>query len=216
MKLFFFEEYRIEKTINDGLDEYTIKHGERVAEYTSILYKLAIEKNLYVGRLSKEELAYIKRGVKYHDVGKKYISNEILNKKGKLTFEEYGKIKKHVEYGIEIVDEIFEMYNVKKEKKVYFEVVMKAILEHHERYDGTGYPRGLRGKEISSIGQMCALCDYYDALTSHRAYKLAFTHDEAIANIIEEEGKMFNPELVKLFVENQKVFQNQLKLYHVG
>jgi len=114
--------------------------------------------------LSDEELRNLYISAFYHDIGKRFISNEILYKKGKLTEEEFEVVKNHPKYSFEILSN----YNY---NNLFNKDVLRAVREHHERIDGKGYPFGLTGNEISYISKIISICDSYEAMTSDRCYQ---------------------------------------------
>ena len=202
---------KVKKNINldqlyQSLSPDLLTHCENVANYVSILYHLALEAGLFQDELSNKELYYIKQAVIYHDIGKKMIPTEILNKKGTLTDLERKCIEKHVTLGEDIL-ELTEIHFLGEQgNDKFYSVAKKAISQHHERYDGKGYPRGLKGKEISVIGRMCCLCDFYDALTSKRIYRKEMKVKQVVQMIENEKERMFDPQLVELFIRNINQF----------
>lgn len=132
-----------------------------------------------------------------HDIGKMGIPDSILLKPGKLTFEEFEIMKKHTTYGVNALksegDEITSLSFIRTASEI--------IGTHHEKYDGSGYPKGLKGKDIPFCGRLMAIIDVYDALVSVRVYKPSFTHEEALDIIVAEKGKHFDPGIVDAFFE---------------
>ncbi len=124
-----------------------------------------------------------------HDIGKIGIDENILNKNGKLTFEEFNEIKKHSEIGFRILSSVSE-----------FSELAKYILQHHEKYDGTGYPHGLAGKNISLQGRIMAVADAYDAMTSDRSYRKGMSHSQAVAELKRCSSTQFDEEIVNIFI----------------
>ena len=122
------------------------------------------------------DLKHFCSGILLHDIGKTRISTDILNKKGKLTKEEFEEIKKHPEMGVEILKETGSAFT-----EEYF-----ITLQHHENYDGTGYPHGLKGDEILRCGKIARIIDVYGALTTNRPYAVAI---RPFAALVEDEGK---------------------------
>lgn len=184
----------LEETENDVLnileryDEYTKGHSQNVAR---ICKKLAIE-------MKYKEYAIVDvylTGL-LHDIGKTFISEEILNKRGPLTDEEYEIIKKHPITGYDILNKTCEL-----------EKIAKYVLHHHERYDGRGYPSGLECNEIPLVSSIVAVADAYDAMTTDRAYRRKFTKEFSVNEIINNSGKQFNPVVVKAFM---KIHENNL------
>ncbi|MCK9443366.1 MAG: HD domain-containing phosphohydrolase [Tissierellaceae bacterium] len=125
-----------------------------------------------------------------HDIGKIAISEAILDKPGKLTKEEWEEMKKHPEIGYRILSTVNEMGQI-----------AEYILYHHERYDGFGYPKGLKGEEIPFISRIITIADAYDAMAADRPYRKALTHEEIIREFIDHAGSQFDPYLTKVFVE---------------
>lgn len=128
-----------------------------------------------------------------HDVGKIGIPDRVLNKPGKLDAEEWSIMQTHARMGFELLN--------KSEKRI---LKLGAIIahEHHERWDGQGYPRGLAGEQIHIAGRIVALADVLDALVSHRCYKEAWNFDNALDYVREQAGKQFDPDLVRLLLQH--------------
>lgn len=124
-----------------------------------------------------------------HDIGKIKIPSEIINKKGKLTEEEFNALKLHTQYGKEIIEKY----------KTFSDNVLKGIYEHHEKYDGTGYPLGLKGKEISEFARIISICDVFTAVSANRSYRKRFTPNEAYELILSGSGSSFDPDIVQKF-----------------
>ncbi len=169
--------------IIDSKDHYTAGHSERVSHFASHLAEAC---NLSRGEI--ERIAYIAR---LHDLGKVNIPQEILTKPGELTETEFAEVKKHPGWGAELIRGMDKIYNDRD---------YRAILDHHERYDGTGYPSGRKGNDISLWGRILAVCDAYDAMTSERVYRAAMTQDAAREELERNAGTQFDPRLVQLFV----------------
>ncbi len=131
-----------------------------------------------------------------HDVGKISIDDVILKKPGKLNEQEYAEMKKHAHIGEQIIEKIETL--AKESDFLNYAKIFAA--SHHERWDGNGYPRGLKENEIPLLGRIMAIADVYDALTSVRPYKNAFSHEEAVRIISEGRGTQFDPALVDIFI----------------
>jgi putative two-component system response regulator len=142
-------------------------------------------------------------------VGKIAISDAILKKPGKLTFEEFEEMKKHVTVGVEAVEKIME----KTQEHAFLRHAKIIAGTHHEKWDGTGYPAGLKGKEIPLEGRLMAIADVYDALISARPYKDPLTPAEAEAIIREGRGKHFDPVLTDMFQQLTDGFAEIAKRY---
>jgi putative nucleotidyltransferase with HDIG domain len=150
-------------------DEYTEEHTRRVA-----LRAVQVGEELGLSPVRLRELA---TGAIVHDIGKLAVPDAVLKKPGKLTAEEFDAVKRHSENGYRTLKELG-----------FRESIRRLVLDHHERLDGTGYPRGLGGPAISLDARILGVCDVYDALISNRVYRSAFTHDQAIAILHEEAG----------------------------
>jgi HD-GYP domain-containing protein (c-di-GMP phosphodiesterase class II) len=147
--------------------------------------------------LTKEYCSNTAMAAAMHDIGKIKIPDSILNKPGRLTEEEYAIMKKHSAYGAEIIQKT--MNDV--EERDYITIAYNIARYHHERYDGKGYPDGLKGEDIPLEARIMALADVYDALISERVYKKAFSEEKAREIILEGSGTQFDPNLVPLFLE---------------
>ncbi len=162
-------------------DDYTYSHSVNVAVLSIII-------GVTMG-LGRKELTKLGLGALLHDIGKVFIDKDIVNKPGKLTDEEFSSMKMHSKLGYDYVRDRFQL-----PVKSYV-----AVLDHHERYDGSGYPNSKKGDEISDFGKMIALADVYDALTSERPYRKALPPSEAMEYIMGNSQVHFDPELVKVF-----------------
>ncbi|MEG1482885.1 MAG: HD-GYP domain-containing protein [Cetobacterium sp.] len=138
--------------------------------------------------INNKELKQLSISALYHDIGKTKISSKILDKPGKLSNIEMDIMKYHPRFGAEIV----------KTKGLELSIV-EAILYHHENFDGSGYPKGIKGSEIPLYARIIAIADAYDAMTNNRPYSLAKTHEQAIKEIKSCSGTQFDPQLVKVF-----------------
>ena len=156
-------------------------------------------------KLSWADCSLIETASSLHDVGKAYIDTDILNKPGKLTKEEFEKVKLHTVLGEQMLDGI----TAYKDEKL-LKIAKEICRWHHERYDGSGYPDGLKGDEIPISAQLVSVADVYDALVSKRAYKDAYSHDEAVHMILNGECGSFNPLLLECFKEISEKIRSQL------
>lgn len=135
-----------------------------------------------------------------HDIGKVGIPDNILLKPGKLTFEEFEKMKMHTTYGVDAL----KANENGNQSLSFIRTASEIIASHHEKFDGTGYPLGLKGKDIPLSGRLMAIIDVYDALVHVRVYKPAITHREAMDIIAAERGRHFDPDIVDAFFEIEK------------
>ncbi len=165
-----------------GYDEYTFVHSINVC-----ILCLALGRHL---NLERESLEKIGIGALLHDVGKMKIPGSILRKPGKLTEAEFAEIKKHPIYSVDVLEKT---EGLAQESKL-------IALQHHERYSGHGYPLGLQGEQIGQFGQMAAIADVYDALTTNRCYKRATTPYEALQQMYLSAKRDFNPLLLERFI----------------
>jgi len=149
-------------------------------------------------------------GVILHDIGKIGISDSILLKKAGLTDEEYETMKAHVSIGKEVMQKVIEEF---KSNQSFFIVARNICEYHHEKYDGTGYLRGLKEEEIPLEARIFALCDAYDAIRSERPYKGPLPHKEAVLRISSDSGKHFDPVVVDAFLRCEKEFEKVSKSF---
>jgi putative nucleotidyltransferase with HDIG domain len=160
----------------DARDGYTHRHSERVATLTS---QLARELGL-----SEEERETAELSALLHDVGKIAVPDSILNKPGKLTPEEFAEMRKHPVHGARILENI---------QSATVKAVLPGVQYHHEKWDGSGYPEGLKGESIPFLGRLLGVADFYDALTSARAYRGAMSPEDTIALVSKGSGTHFDP-----------------------
>ncbi len=166
-------------------DPETASHIARVAHYSQILAKKY--------GLNKEEQEIIFYASPFHDLGKIGIEDKVLLKAGKLTSDEFEIMKTHPQIGYDIL---------KDSKSKFLKAGSIIALSHHEKYDGTGYPKGLKADEIPIYGRIVAISDVFDALTSDRPYKSPWSFNEALEFVKKEKAKHFDPKLVDIFIEN--------------
>lgn len=165
----------------DAKDHYTFSHSENVAYYARELARAY--------GMNEEGLKIIYEAGLLHDIGKIGIEESVLNKPGRLTPEEYEKVKSHVELSIGIIRHLPSL-----------DYVIPAVIGHHERYDGKGYPRGIKGEEIPLMARILCVADSFDAMVTVRSYKPGIEVEDALRNLEEESGRQFDPRLVPVFV----------------
>jgi HD-GYP domain-containing protein (c-di-GMP phosphodiesterase class II) len=188
-------------------DGETSNHLCRVRLLTGILlHYLKIQKK-YRGYLSNTYIKDMKLASTLHDIGKIGISDTILLKPGKLTDQEYEKMKEHSIIGYKLLKEA----KSKVEDQSFYDLAIEMIRHHHERWDGTGYPDSLKGEEIPLSARIMAIADVYDALTSERSYKKAFSHSMAVSIISDARGTIFDPEITDIFIEHNKEIEEKIK-----
>ena len=177
-------------------DEETGQHVERVQKYLEVLLVAMGQTELYADTIASWDIEALLKSTPLHDVGKIKIPDDILLKKARLNDEEYAIMKLHASYGKVALESLQE----KVPNQTFLEYAKTLAYFHHEKWDGTGYPEGLRGEEIPLQARMMALADVYDALVSERPYKKAFSHEEAIGIISQGRGTQFDPNLADLFI----------------
>lgn len=184
------------------------QHVRRIREYSLCLGKSVME--LYPEYLlTPKKLDQISWASSLHDIGKIAIPESIILKSGKLTPDEFELIKSHTTKGAEIIAQAVQL----NDKEIY-DYAYDIARHHHEKYDGKGYPDGLKGDEISIASQIVSLVDIYDALTSKRVYKAAYEPDKAYQMIINGHSGTFSPKLLKAFTEVKAEFERLLVMYH--
>ncbi len=189
-------------------DHTTGGHIMRTSKYLKALMQKLIDDSPYSKELSEIDMNMYVHAAQMHDVGKISISDQILLKQGKLTDEEYDIMKQHTYFGWDIIKS-----SVQDVRHFPFlETAAMFALSHHEKWNGTGYPKGLKELEIPICGRMLAIADAYDAIISKRPYKEARKHKEAVEIIIKDSGTHFDPVMVKAFVDVEKEFEEISKI----
>ena len=181
----YLEFLKVLMYILESKEPYTSGHSERVCYYSDI-----IAQDLHFPMEQKEELQI---ATLLHDIGKIGINDAILNKSDKLTAEEWEQIKTHPELGATIASHARQLAPY-----------LPGILHHHERYDGNGYPRGLKGEEIPLEARVLAIADAFAAMTSERHYSTTMSLEDALEELKRGSGKQFDPHLVEVFLEVMK------------
>jgi len=184
-------------------DKHTGGHITRTQRYLQALINEMIRSRIYEDEISKWDMDHFLPTAQLHDVGKIAITDVILNKPGKLTPEEFEIMKTHVPVGVDAIELI--MSKTKEHDFLKHAVLIAGT--HHEKWDGSGYPFGLRGKNIPIEGRLMAIADVYDALISVRPYKRAFSHDEACKIIEDGAGSHFDSALVDVFKKVKEEFK---------
>ena len=195
-------------TVVEGKDRETGGHILRTREYVRVLAQYLRKKGIY--NFSPTFIKVLCQAVPLHDIGKVAIPDNILNKNGSLDEKEWEIMKKHVIYGKEIIQKA-EMRS--SGKNLFLNAAINIAYTHHERWDGSGYPQGLKGDEIPIEGRLMAIADVYDALTSKRAYKEKFSYEKAENMIISESGTHFDPTLIKAFIDLKSEFRKIAQKY---
>lgn len=174
-------------------DQYTGEHIKRTSIYVGLIAKKLVEMEIYTDELTPEKIELIKQAAPLHDIGKINVPNNILNKPGKITQEEFEIMKTHSKVGYEIISsELTDLENPS-----YIKIAEEMALYHHERWDGKGYPNHVAGTDIPICGRIMAAADVLDALLSKRQYKEAFSLEKTMELFREASGSQFDPEIVK-------------------
>ena len=181
MRKIYLDTIRTLAATIDAKDPYTHGHSERVSRLAVQLAKKL--------EFAETELEYLEYAAILHDIGKIGIEDRILGKKDRLTDEEYDKIKEHPVIGANIISSI-----------QFLQKCSKTVLHHHERYDGRGYPHGLKGEEIPRTARLLAVVDAYDAMNSNRPYRKKLSEDDILEELERESGKQFDPAMARIFI----------------
>jgi diguanylate cyclase (GGDEF)-like protein len=185
-----FEHKSLHNSILSSIKTTMYEKSDETQQHADRIVKMSRKTGQALG-LSEKELTKLELSAMLHDIGKVAISNDILRKLDKLTDSEWCEIKKHSEIGFKIAEASPELKHISE-----------YILCHHERWDGKGYPQGLKSEKIPLISRVIALVDSYDAMTEGRIYKSEMTIDEAVIEIKKNAGTQFDPPIARIFVEN--------------
>lgn len=178
----------------DAKDSFTLGRSKRV---TFLSLQLAKQLNFPPEDMGKIELAGL-----LHDIGMIGVSEELIHKTDALSPDEFESIKKHVDHGVKILEDIKQLKDV-----------VEIIKFHHERFDGSGYPQGLIGDEIPINAQIISIADAYDGMVSNRSYRHGLSHEEAVKRLEEQSGKQFSPVIVNAFKDIVPQIINELKSF---
>jgi PAS domain S-box-containing protein len=181
--------------IAETQDENANVHLKRLSEACRVVASVLSFNSVYSQSLTYDFIHMLQQACLLHDIGKINIPDSILLKPGKLTREEFDEVKKHTANGAETIEQTYPQLP----RGTIFQMAKDIALSHHERWDGKGYPNGLKGDEIPLCAQIVAICDVYDALRSIRPYKSALSHEESMLELRRECGTQFNPALCDAF-----------------
>lgn len=184
----------------ENRDGDTGGHVKRTSGYVSLIAQAARAEGYCTEILTDEYIDLLIKAAPLHDIGKIAVPDSILKKPGRLTPEEFACIKDHAAEGGRIVREVLE--NI--EEKEYVDIAVQVASGHHEKWDGSGYPKGLRGTDIPLCARIMAIADVFDALVSKRCYKEAMTPEEAFGVIRDSMGTHFDPLLAKVFLDHKR------------
>lgn len=218
----FYHSYKKQKKINEQLrqtqdvtifalgyqaelrDLETGKHIERTSAYVEIIAKELKKHEKYKTYMNDDYISDLIRSAPLHDIGKVAIPDSILCKPGKLTEEEFAVMQSHAVHGSDILEKAEERLSFPS----FFKIAIQMSKYHHEKWNGTGYPSKISGENIPLSARIMALADVYDALSSARPYKEAFSHERCISIIKDESGKSFDPVIVDIFLTKEQKFKD--------
>jgi len=186
----------------ESRDPETGKHLERVQHYSRLLAQELVRMPRFANVVDDEFVQLVFQTSPLHDIGKVGIPDSILLKPGRYSNEEFELMKAHTTIGAETLDAALAQCPGAR----FLQVAREIALSHHERYDGRGYPQGLRGDQIPLAARIVAVADVYDALTSRRVYKDAFSHQVARSTILKDSGTHFDPDVVDAFLAVESQF----------
>lgn len=187
----------------ESRDPETGAHLERMRNYSRLIAQCLSEKDEFQETVDGEFVDLVYHTSPLHDIGKVGIPDSVLLKPGRLTASEFDVMKRHTLIGAETLDAAIQL----NPDAAFLRMARDIALTHHEKYDGSGYPQGLAGDEIPLCGRIVTLADVYDALTTKRVYKPAFSHQRAKELIIQDCGKHFDPDVVDVFLEHEHRFE---------
>lgn len=195
----------------ESRDTETGNHIERMQMYSVMLAEILQRKSKYSESITEHFINEVRDFSPIHDIGKVAVPDEILRKPGKLSEDEFEIMKKHAQIGGDIIENMRDTFS--SVRKDFYKTGAEIVRYHHERYDGTGYPSGLKGQEIPLSARIVAVADVFDALTSKRPYKEAFSVEKAKKIILEGRGNHFDPEIIDAMMENWIQFEDLAKMH---
>ncbi|MDO9581481.1 MAG: CHASE2 domain-containing protein [Desulfomicrobium sp.] len=187
-------------------DPETGGHIRRTREYVRVLARCLARKTKFKRQLDRDTVELLYKSAPLHDIGKVGIADSILLKPGKLSSREFDEMKRHTLLGAKTLAEA-ERLSMDKGDRSFLALAREIAHSHHEKWDGSGYPGGLKGEDIPLGGRLMALADVYDALVTKRVYKEAMPHEEAVKIILDGRGSHFDPDVVDAFLESAKEFR---------
>ncbi len=191
-------------TLAEYRDPETGGHIKRTQNYVKALAVHLKDHQRFRSGLNDEIIDLLYMSAPLHDLGKVGVRDDVLLKPGRLTDEEFEDMKKHTVYG----EEALRITQQKLGQDSFLDYARQIAYTHQEKWDGSGYPQGLKGEEIPAAGRLMALADVYDALISKRVYKPPFPHEKAVEIIVEGKGKHFDPDIVDAFLDLEDTFRN--------
>ncbi len=190
-------------SLTEVRDAETGRHSRRTQQYTRILATELATNPAFSGYLTPERIELIASLAPLHDIGKVGVPDQVLNKPGLLTPDEFVEMRKHPIYGRDVI--LKAQRDVGVSDDAILSVAKDIVYTHHEKWDGTGYPQGLRGRQIPVAGRVMAVVDVYDAASTRRLYRPSVTHDDAVGVIAKGRGSHFDPDVVDAFLKVAEV-----------
>lgn len=192
-------------SLAEARDNETGSHVRRTQQFIRLLAEECLARGLFAPELDAAFISLVTKSAPLHDIGKVGVPDKVLLKPGKLSPREFQMMKRHVEIGRAAIANAERWLGT---CTAFFQIAQDIAFTHHEKWDGTGYPRGLKGEAIPLSGRMMAVVDVYDALVSPRVYKEAMPHADAVALIAAESGHHFDPRLVEVFLSIADKFED--------
>ena len=190
-------------SLTEVRDVETGRHSRRTQQYARVIAEQLAKHEGFSAYLTSDRIALLASLAPLHDIGKVGVPDRLLNKPGALTADEMVEMRKHPAHGRNVL--LHAEQDVGVPDDVILAMAKDIVYPHHEKWDGTGYPQGLRGAEIPIVGRLIALVDVYDAITTRRTYREPMSHEEAVAFIVAGRGTHFDPSIVDAFLETAAV-----------
>ena len=187
-------------SLTETRDAETGQHSRRTQRNMRILAEELAKQPAYSSSLTPERIELLSSLAPLHDIGKVGVADRVLSKPAALTDEELAEIRKHPAFGRDVIDRAKAEMGDEHDEDGVLELARELVYTHHEKWDGSGYPQGLRGENIPLVGRLMAVVDVYDATVTTRRYHPAMSHDDAVKVIVEGKGTHFDPTIVDAFV----------------
>ena len=193
-------------SLTEVRDAETGRHSRRTQQYARLLAEQLATQPSFRAYLTPERIDLLSSLAPLHDIGKVGVPDHILNKPGALTPEELAEMRKHPALGRDVILKAEEQVGVRDDATLA--MAKDIVYTHHERWDGTGYPQGLRGTEIPVAGRVMAVVDVYDAVRARTLYRQPMSHDDTVEFIVAGKGTHFDPAVVDAFVSVAALFKS--------
>jgi CHASE2 domain-containing sensor protein len=193
-------------SLTEMRDADTGKHSRRIQQYSRLLAQQLSQHPSFRDYLTPERIDLLASLAPLHDIGKVGVPDQLLNKPGQLTAEEYQEMKKHPAYGLDVINNAQRDVGAREDQ--ILSMAKDIVYTHHEWWDGKGYPLGIKGNAIPIAGRLVAVVDVYDAMTARRLYRQPVSHEEAVQSIVTGKGTHFDPDVVDAFVRIAPLLPN--------